>query len=146
MHLQEGNFHQHYIRSHGDLRRPLLLESTLIPDQDRDRRRLRFKEALYIMKLKPSLNVAQEDLILQQISDGSVLQGMRLKQQEFPPKIGREDVGANQCPEIPQPAIPNPVQDPIPVLRRSSQIRHPTTNGNSAFSLTYDHCDPTGAI
>ena len=130
VHLQEGNFHQHYIRSHGDLRRPLLLESAQILDQDRSRRRLRLKEALYIMKLKPSLNVTQEDLILpanisrqRPTRNEAQTAGIPVRAPP-PPERGREDVGANQRPGIPQPAIPNPVQDPIPVLRRSSRIHH----------------------
>ena len=135
VHLQEGNFHQHYIRSHGDLWKPHLLESTQILDQDRDRRCLRFKDALYIMKLKPLLNVTHEDLILptnniwqRPTRNEAQTAGIpvRAPPPPPPPERGREGVGANQCPGIPQPAIPTPVQDPIPVLRRSSLIRHLT--------------------
>ena len=48
VHLQKGNFHQHCVRNHGVLRRPLLLQSTSILDKDQDRRRLRLREALHI--------------------------------------------------------------------------------------------------
>ena len=64
IHLQEGNFHQHYTRTHGELRRPTLLQATSIIDHDPDRWRLRMKEALHILQLKPSLNVTQETLLL----------------------------------------------------------------------------------
>ena len=64
VHLQEGNFFQHYVRNHGALRRPLLLQNTSILDKDQDRRRLRLREALYIMRLKPTLNVTQETFLL----------------------------------------------------------------------------------
>ena len=46
IHLQEGNFHQHYTRTHGELLRTTLLQATFIIDRDSDRRRLRLKEAL----------------------------------------------------------------------------------------------------
>ena len=50
--------------------------------------------------------------------------GGRRQRDLISPERGREDEGANQHPGIPQTAIPNPVQDPIPVLRRSSRIHH----------------------
>ena len=34
VHLQEGNFYQHYIQSHGIIRKPLLLQSTSVIDRD----------------------------------------------------------------------------------------------------------------
>ena len=64
VHLQKGNFHQHFVRSHRVFLRPLLLQVTTIIDHDQDRRCLQFKEALHIMKLKPSLNIKHENLIL----------------------------------------------------------------------------------
>ena len=64
VHLQEGNFHQHYVRNHDALRRPLLLQSTTILDKDEDRRHLQLREALHIMHLKPTLNITQETFLL----------------------------------------------------------------------------------
>ena len=64
VHLQEGNFHQHYMRHHGALQRPLLLQSTTIIDRDEDKRRLRLREAIHILRLKPTLNVTQETFLL----------------------------------------------------------------------------------
>ena len=64
VHLQEGNFFQHYRQHHGVLQRPALLENTTIIDRDQDRRRLHLREALHIMKLKPTLNVTQETFLL----------------------------------------------------------------------------------
>ena len=62
--LQKGNFHQHHTRTHGELLSPTLLRATTIIDCDSDRRRLRLKEALHILRLKPSLNVTQETFLL----------------------------------------------------------------------------------
>ena len=64
VHLQEGNFHQHYTRTHGELLRTTLLQATSIIDRDSDRKRLRLREALHILQLKPTLNVTQETLLL----------------------------------------------------------------------------------
>ena len=57
---------QHYVRNHGALRRPLLLQSTTILDKDDDRHRLRvqLREILHIMCLKPTLNITQETFFL----------------------------------------------------------------------------------
>ena len=54
VHLQEGNFFKHFRQHHGVLQRPALLENTSIIDRDQDQRRLRLREALHIMKLKPT--------------------------------------------------------------------------------------------
>ena len=89
------------------------------------------------MKLKPSHNITQGDLILptnirrqHPAKNEAQTAGIPVRAQPPPPpplpERGRGDVGANQCPGIPQPAIPYPVQDPIPVLRRSSRIPHLT--------------------
>ena len=59
----ESNFHQHYTRTHGELLRSTLLQATSIIDSDPDRRRLCLKEALHILRLKPTLNVTQETLL-----------------------------------------------------------------------------------
>ena len=59
VHLQEGNFFQHYVRNHGALRRPLLLQNAYILDKDQDCCCLRLREFLHIMLLKPALNVTQ---------------------------------------------------------------------------------------
>ena len=64
VHLQEGNFFQHFRQHHGVLQQTALLENTTIIDKDQDRRRLRLREALHIMKLKPTLNITQERLLL----------------------------------------------------------------------------------
>ena len=64
VHLQEGNFFQHYMRNHGALKRPLLLQSTSILDKDQYRCCLRLRESLHIMRLKPTLNVTQETFVL----------------------------------------------------------------------------------
>ena len=40
------------------------MQNTSIIDRDQDRRRLRLREALHIMKLKPTLNITQETLLL----------------------------------------------------------------------------------
>ena len=63
IHLQEGNFYQHYMKTLGELQRPTLLQAISIIDRDSDRRRLRLKEALHILRLEPSLNVTQETLL-----------------------------------------------------------------------------------
>ena len=64
VHLQEGNFFQHFRHHHRVFRRPALLENTSIIDRDQDRQRLCLREALHIMKLKPTLNITQETLLL----------------------------------------------------------------------------------
>ena len=64
VHLQEGNFNQHYTKTHGELLKPTLLQATSIIDRNSDRRRLHLKEALHILWLKPSLNVTQETFLL----------------------------------------------------------------------------------
>ena len=64
VYLQEWNFHQHYVRHHGAFQRPLLFQSTTIIDRDEDKRRLRLREALHILRLKPTLNVTQETFLL----------------------------------------------------------------------------------
>ena len=63
-HLQEGNFFQHYRQHHGVLQQLALLENTTIIDRDQDRRRLRLRETLHIMQLKPTLNVTQGTLLI----------------------------------------------------------------------------------
>ena len=64
VHLQEGNFFQHYRQHHGVLQCSALLENTTIIDKDQDRRHLHLSEALHITKLRPTLNITQETLLL----------------------------------------------------------------------------------
>ena len=51
-------------RTQGELLKPTLLQATSIIDSDSNQRRLRLKEALHILRLKPSLNVTQETFLL----------------------------------------------------------------------------------
>ena len=65
VHLQEGAVYQHYLREHGGrMQRQELISNVKVLDNDLDRQRLRYKEALYILQLKPTLNVTQETLLL----------------------------------------------------------------------------------
>ena len=64
VHLQEDAVFQHFNREHGALQRQHLLQNVKILDGDTSQRRLRYKEALHILQLKPSLNVTQETLLL----------------------------------------------------------------------------------
>ena len=54
MHLHEGNFYQHFVQNHSAIQRPQLLQSTSIIDKDFDRCCLRLREALHILRLKPT--------------------------------------------------------------------------------------------
>ena len=123
-------FHHSFVWSYGILRRPLLLESTKIID--RDRCHLRFKEALYIMRFKPSLSVTQEALILPMnirrqhpTRNENLIGAAGIPVRTAEPKRAPEAVATNQCPGSLQQAVPDRVQDlPVPALRRSSHIRH----------------------
>ena len=64
VHLQEGAVFQHFNSEHGALRRQHLLQNVKVLDGDTNQRRLRYKEALHILQMKPSLNVTQETLLL----------------------------------------------------------------------------------
>ena len=64
VHLQEGNFFRHFRQNHGILQRPALLQNTSITGRDQYRCRLRLREALHILKLKLTLSITQEVLLL----------------------------------------------------------------------------------
>ena len=141
VHLQEGNFHQHYNRIHGELPRTTLLQATSIIDQDSDRRRLRLKEALHIMRLKPTLNVTQETLLLPTnirrnrppTTRAPATVGAAVRAPE--PTGAPADVPATQQPNEHQDGAPQGSSDqPAAPPRRSARIRHlaASANHNSA--------------
>ena len=130
VHLQEGNFHQHYTRAHGELLKTTLLQGTSIIDRDSDQRRLRLREALHILWLKPTLNVTQETLLLPtniqrnrptaETTPAAEGAAVRAPEPERAPVLisanqwprGREDEASQNIPDLP--AAP---------LRRSARIR-----------------------
>ena len=118
VHLQEANFHQHYVRHHGTLQRPLLLQSATILNRDEDRCHLRLREALHIMHLKPTLNITQETFLL----PANIRRNRPPNNEEI--AAGGVAVRAPDGPAAAKisenPAAPDP---PIP-LRRSARIRH----------------------
>ena len=124
VHLQEGNFFQHFERNHGALERPLLLKSTSIIDKDTDRRRLRLREALHILHLKPTLNVTQETLLLP-----TTIRRNRPTTNNDPavvgiPVRGPEEPVINHNEEIPAGAPANPpAPGPPAPPRRSARLR-----------------------
>ena len=120
-----------FVRSHRVLRRPLLLQATTIIDHDQNRHCLPFKEALHIMKLKPSLNIMQENLIFPTSirrqcptrNKNQVAAGIPVRAPE--PERVPEPMAANQHQRILQQATTNQDQDlPTSAVRRSSRIRH----------------------
>ena len=137
VHLQEGNFFQHFRQHHGVLQRPALLENTSIIDRDQDRCPLRLREALHIMKLKPTLNITQETLLL----PTNVRRTRPLRNEETIP-VGipvRTPAGpaTNHNPEIPVGAAENdsqtlPSQNPreIPAETPAATPANPTANEN----------------
>lgn len=107
VHLLEGNFHQHYSTQHGNLQRNTLLQSVNIIDTEQDRRRLRLKEALHIMRLKPSLNVTQETLLLptnirrnHPVNHAPAPVGIPVRPLQNPPPDRNPVAGAPQGPAI----------------------------------------------
>ena len=127
VYLQEGNFFQHFRQHHGVLQRTALLENTTIIDKDQDWRRLRLREALHIMKLKPTLNITQETLLL----PTNVRRTRPPRDEETTPvEIPvRTPAGptTNQNPEIPVGAAENHNQT------RPSQTRPPSNSALSKF-------------
>ena len=64
-HLQEGNIYKHFNHQHS--RRPTreeVVNSTEVIDTAPDHKRLRYLEAIYILRDKPSLNITQENFLL----------------------------------------------------------------------------------
>ena len=129
VHLQEGKFHQHYTRTHGELLRTTLLQETSIIDRDSDRRRLRLREALRILQLKRTLNVTQETLLLPTnirrnrptaettpAAEGAAVRAPELRAPVVisanQQPLGRGDEASQNIPDLP--AVP---------LRRSARIR-----------------------
>ena len=124
VHLQEGNFYQHFGQHHGALQRPQLLQSTSIIDKDSDRRRLRLREALHILRLKPTLNVTQETFLLPTtIRRNRPHINIDPRAVGFPVR-GPEDPAINHNGEIPAgtPANPAAPEPPTPP-RRSARLR-----------------------
>ena len=130
VHLQEGNFHQHYTRTLGELLRPTLLHASSIIDRDSDRRQLRLKEALQVLRLKPTLNVTQETFLLPTnirrncpaaktapAAEGTVVRGPE-------PERAPAAISTNQRPGRREDAASQNVPDlPAAPVRRSSRIR-----------------------
>ena len=125
VHLQEGNFHQLYVRNHGALQRPLLLRSTSTIDKDTDQCHLRLREALHILHLKPALNVTQEMLLLPTtIRRNWPIVNDDPAAVEIPVR-GPEGPAANHNEGITAGALENPAASEIPApLRRSAWLRH----------------------
>ena len=64
-HLQEGAIYKHFQQEHSKtLTRDTIVNSTEVLDIAPDHKRLRYLEALNILQLKPTLNTAQEALLL----------------------------------------------------------------------------------
>ena len=64
-HLQEGAIYKHFRQEHNkSITRDTIVSSTEILDIAPDHLRLRYLEALNILQLKPTLNTAQEPLLL----------------------------------------------------------------------------------
>ena len=140
VHLQEGNFFHQFRQNHGILQRPALLQNTSIIDRDQDRHRLRLRQALYIMKLKPTLNITQETLLLP-----TNVRRIRPPRNEEIIPVGmpvRTPAGLvnNHNPEIPIGAAENhhqtrPPQNPeaIPAEIPATTPANPTANENSGI-------------
>ena len=124
VHLQEGNFYQHFVQSHGALQRPQLLQSTSIIDKDSDRHRLRLRESLHILRLKPTLNVTRETFLLQ-----TTIRINRSNTNNDPaavgiPVQGPEEPAANQNGEIAAIAAENlAAPEPPAPSRKSARLR-----------------------
>ena len=133
-----------------------------ILDQDRGLCRLRFKEALYIMKLNPSLNVTQEDLILptnirRQLPKRNEAQtaaaGIPVRAQPPPPPAAQERSRGRGSQSAPRNSAAGHSQSSArshnssvdKIFPHPSPCGYSTANRNSGFPLTHDHCDPTGA-
>ena len=119
VHLQEGAVYQHHLREHGGLmQRQELINNVKVIDNDTDRQRLRYKEALYILQLKPTLNVTQETLLL----PTTVRREPRPNQENNT----RQQYNLPQNPIV-RPAPPPPEEPPANQrLRRSERIRSRT--------------------
>ena len=124
VHLQEGDFYQHFVQNHAALQRPQLLQSTSIIDKASDRRRLRVREVLHFLRLKPTLNVTQETFLLP-----TTIRRNRSNTNNDPvavgiPVRGPEEPPVNQNGEIAAEAPENPTAPGPPALpRRSARPR-----------------------
>ena len=129
VHLQEGAVYQHYLREHGGrMQRQELINNVKVIDSDSARQRLRYKEALHILQLKPTLNVTQETLLLPTT--------IRREPRHDPQRnIDEQRYSQTQNSSTPNPPNRTPaIQDPpnqAPAnhnLRRSERIRQRPTN------------------
>ena len=124
VHLQEGNFYQHFVQHHGALQRPQLLQSASIIDKDSDRRRLRLREALHILRLKPTLNLTQKTFLLP-----ITIRRNRSHTNIDPKAVGipvcdPENPATNHNRDIPAGAMKNPAApEPQAPPRRSARLR-----------------------
>ena len=115
VHLQEGAVFQHLTRDHGVApQRENIVKNTTIIEEEKDSRRLRYKEALAILERKPPLNTTQETLLL-------------------PTTCRRNPSRPLVAPPAPRPqpaqrVPPPPPTPPQPGVRRSARIRERRIN------------------
>ena len=142
VHLQEGNFICHYSQNHGILWRQVLLQNTSIIDRDQDRRRLRMREALHIMKLKLTLNITQETLLL----PTNVRRTCPPRNEEIIPVRTPASTATNQNSGVPVEAAENPCQtrppqnqEVIPAGIPTTTTANPSATENSGIRIAADN-------